>query len=287
LPNNYVSRRSTEAQADSDWLPPRGTLGDLTNAAVVRADLLMSRAEELRRSADSGPAVPSLSSALSGKTLGIIAEVKRASPSRGTINANLTATDQARAYERGGAVAISVLTEPTRFGGSNEDLVAVRDAVKLPVLKKDFHVAVIQLVEARALGASAALVIARAIRPDRLAEMLTAGRDIGLELLVEVRDPAELDLALSLEAELIGVNSRDLETLVVDRSTAGRVIPLIPRSLRAIAESGIETRADVEQAGAVGADAVLVGAALSASSDPEAAVRALVGVSRSVDAREG
>jgi indole-3-glycerol phosphate synthase len=218
--------------------------------------------------------------------VGIIAEVKRASPSRGTINADLSATDQARAYERGGAVAISVLTEPTRFGGSNEDLVAVRDAVKLPVLKKDFHVAVIQLVEARALGASAALVIARAIRPDRLAEMLSAARDMGLELLVEVRDAAELDLALSLEAELIGVNSRDLETLALDHSTAGRVIPLIPRSLRAIAESGIETRADVEHAATMGADAVLVGAALSASSDPEAAVRALVGVSRSVDARQ-
>lgn len=218
--------------------------------------------------------------------MGIIAEVKRASPSRGAINATLDAAGQARAYERGGAVAISVLTEPTRFGGSNEDLASVRAAVGLPVLKKDFHVAVIQLFEARALGASAALVIARAIPPDRLAEMLAAGREIGLEILVEVRNLAELDLALSFDAELIGINNRDLETLAVDPSTSGRVIPLVPRSALAVAESGIETRADVERAAEAGADAVLVGAALSASPDPEAAVRVLVGVPRSADARQ-
>jgi indole-3-glycerol phosphate synthase len=246
----------------------------------------MPRAEALRRGSDTARPVPSLRSALRGAKVGIIAEVKRASPSRGTINAKLSAADQARAYERGGAVAISVLTEPTRFAGSNEDLFGVRSAVRLPVLKKDFHVAVIQLVEARALGASAALVIARAVPPDRLAEMLTAGREIGLEILVEVRNRAELDLALSLEADLIGINNRDLETLAVDPSTSDRVIPLVPRSALAIAESGIETRADVERAAAAGADAVLVGAALSASPDPGKALRVLVGVSRSADARQ-
>jgi indole-3-glycerol phosphate synthase len=246
----------------------------------------MTSAEALRRASDTAPSVPSLRAALTGATVGIIAEVKRASPSRGTINAKLSAVDQARAYERGGAVAISVLTEPTRFGGSNEDLAAVGSTVRVPVLKKDFHVALIQLVEARALGASAALVIARAIPPDRLAEMLAAGREIGLEILVEVRNRAELDLALSLEANLIGINNRDLETLAVDPSTSERIIPLVPRSLLAIAESGIETRADVERAAAAGADAVLVGATLSASRDPEKALRILVGVSRSPDARK-
>jgi indole-3-glycerol phosphate synthase len=261
-------------------------LGELTTAAAVRAASLESRARELRRAADASPSVPSLSSALRGRTVGVIAEMKRASPSRGSINAKLNALDQAKAYERGGAVAISVLTEPTRFGGSNEDLAEVSRAVKLPILKKDFHVAVIQLFEARALGASAALVIARAIAPDRLAEMLAAGRNIGLEILVEVRNAAELGLALSLDAELIGINNRDLETLAVDPSTASRVIPMVPRPLRAIAESGIESRADVERAARSGADAVLVGAALSAAADPEAAVHALVGVPRSSDARE-
>jgi indole-3-glycerol phosphate synthase len=223
---------------------------------------------------------------LRAPTVGIIAEVKRASPSRGPINADLNAADQARAYQRGGAVAISVLTEPTRFGGSNEDLIAVRAAVDLPVVKKDFHVAVIQLIEARALGASAALVIARAVPQDRLVEMVGAARDIGLEILIEVRDSFELDLALSLDAELIGVNNRDLETLAVDSSTADRFIPLVPLRSRAIVESGIATRADVERAAAKGADAVLVGAAVSESPDPEAAVRSLVGVPRSVDARQ-
>ena len=218
--------------------------------------------------------------------MGIIAEVKRASPSRGVINKELNAADQARAYERGGAVAISVLTEPTRFGGHNDDLVAVREAVAIPVLKKDFHVEAVQLFEARALGSSAALVIARAVSPAKLAELIRVGRDIELEILVEVRDEAELELALAFGAGLIGVNNRNLETLAVDRSTIDRVVPLIPRSCRAVAESGFETRADVERAAVGGADAVLIGSVLSESVEAEALVRSLAGVPRLLDARQ-
>ena len=229
---------------------------------------------------------PSLRSALSGPNVGVIAEVKRASPSRGAINRDLNAAEQARAYERGGAVAVSVLTEPSRFGGNNDDLVAVRAAVRIPILKKDFHVDRVQLLEARALGSSAALVIARAVPPSRLAELLLVGRDIDLEILVEVRDESELERALSYGAELIGVNNRNLETLAVDSSTIDRVVPLIPRSCRAVAESGLETRADVDRAAATGADAVLIGSALSSSADPEAAVRSLTSVPRVTDARQ-
>ncbi len=221
-----------------------------------------------------------------GKTVGIIAELKRSSPSRGVIDAGLDASKQVRAYERGGAVAVSILTEPTRFGGSNQDLVSARSATGLPILKKDFHVSVVQLLEARALGASAALVIVRAVPPDRLREMLAAARDIALELLIEVRDEVELDLAVSLGAELIGVNNRNLETLAVDSSTGARVIPLVPTSCAAISESGIEKRSDVERVARSGADAVLIGASLSGSPDPESTVRSLTGVPRTAGARK-
>lgn len=210
----------------------------------------------------------------------LLAEVKRRSPSKGAIAEGLDAVAQARAYAAGGAAGVSILTEPDHFGGSVEDLVAVRGALDVPALKKDFHVAPIQLVEARALGASAALLIARALSPERLREMMRAGRELGLELLVEIRDERELERALAEDATLIGVNNRDLETLAIDPRTSERVIPLIPAGIVAVAESGVRSRADVECFAASGADAVLVGSVLSAAPNPEAATRALSGVPR-------
>lgn len=217
----------------------------------------------------------------------VIAEVKRSSPSKGAINLGMDVERQLRAYEAGGAAAISVLTEPQRFGGSNHDLTLARECVRLPLLKKDFHVDVVQILEARALGASAALVIARAVGPDRLNELMQAGRDAGIEILVEVRDERELELALALDAKLIGVNNRNLETLQIDPDTSTRLLPLIPRSVVAIAESGVRSMADVARAAAAGADAVLVGSELSKSVDPENVVRSLIDVPRIVDARKG
>ena len=286
LPNSYVSRRSPEAQAQSEWVPPSGTLGTLVTAAYVRAASLRERAAELGRAAIAAPPVRSLRSELQSSTVGIIAEIKRASPSRGPINSELGAADQAQAYERGGAFAISVLTEPTRFGGSNDDIDAARSAADIPILKKDFHVEPVQLLEARALGCSAALVIVRAVRSSVLAELVQAGKQIGLELLVEVQDEGELDLALSLGAEIIGVNNRNLESLAVDLSAMDRLLPLVPRSCIAVAESGIEARADIERAGSHGADAVLIGSALSGSANPEATLRALTAVKRVASARQ-
>jgi indole-3-glycerol phosphate synthase len=190
------------------------------------------------------------------------------------------------AYEAGGAAAISILTEPMRFGGSNEDLSRAREAVRIPLLKKDFHIEPVQILEARALGASAALVIARAVSPSRLAELLSSGIDAGIEILVEVRDERELDLALTLGAGLIGVNNRNLETLEIDPDTSLRILPLIPGDIVAIAESGVRSVQDVERLGRAGANAVLVGTEVSASSDPEAAVRSLTGVTRTTGARK-
>lgn len=210
----------------------------------------------------------------------MLAEVKRRSPSKGAIAEGLDAVEQAGAYAAGGAAGVSILTEPAHFGGSIDDLRDVRRSVKLPALKKDFHVAAVQLIEARALGASAALLIARALAPAKLAELIRVGQALDLELLVEVRDEAELERSLAEGATMIGVNNRDLETLVIDPDTSIRLIPLIPSHVVAIAESGVRTRADVERYASVGADAVLVGSSLSASADPVAATRALAGVPR-------
>ena len=231
--------------------------------------------------------VPSFRDALQGRRVGVIAEVKRSSPSRGAINPGLDLARQVRAYEAGGAAAISVLTEPTRFGGSADDLVLARKSVALPLLKKDFHVEVSQILEARVLGASAALVIARAVPPGRLKDLMTAGADVALEILVEVRDERELDLVLSLNASLIGVNNRNLETLEIDAGTSLRILPLIPRGVLAIAESGVKSAADVKRFADAGADAVLVGSELSGARDPEAAARALTDVARTGGARKG
>ena len=233
-----------------------------------------------------GPA-PSFRAALQGERVALIAEVKRSSPSKGAINPGLDLARQVRAYEAGGAAAISVLTEPSRFGGSAADLVLARKSVALPLLKKDFHVEVSQILEAKALGASAALVIARAVPPARLKDLMRAGEDVALEILVEVRDERELDLALSLNARMIGVNNRNLETLEIDAETSLRILPLIPRGVVAIAESGVKSAADVTRVAVAGADAVLVGSELSGASDPEAAVRSLTGVARTGGARKG
>jgi indole-3-glycerol phosphate synthase len=180
----------------------------------------------------------------------------------------------------GGADAISVLTEGPHFGGSLDDLAAVRRAVPVPVLCKDFIVDPLQLYESRAAGASAVLLIARVLDHPRLEELSAGARALGLARLVEVHALDELDRVLALAPEAVGVNARDLVTFVVRPEGAAPVLAAIPDGVLAIAESGIATRADVERVAAWGADAILVGTALAGSADPRAAVRALVGVSR-------
>jgi indole-3-glycerol phosphate synthase len=267
-------------QAFLRWTPPGGTLGTICQQAEARAALLTARSGELERAAHRAARAPSLSAALRAGPVALLAEVKRRSPSKGAIAPGLDAPTQARAYVEGSAAAISVLTEPDHFGGSVDDLMAVRAAVPVPALKKDFHMRPIQLVEAKALGASAALLIMRALSPDRFRDMMDCGRELELELLVEVRDEAELDRALEGGATIIGVNNRNLETLVIDPSTAERIVPRIPRWAVAIAESGIQGREDVKRYAEFGADAVLVGSSISAAIDPVAATRALAGVPR-------
>ena len=248
--------------------------------AEARAALLEQRRNDLECDAEEALPGASLARALRSPSVALLAEVKRRSPSKGAIAETLDALAQARAYADGGAAAVSILTEREHFGGSVDDLREVRGALAIPILKKDFHVAPIQLLEARALGASAALLIARALSPERLETLSAYGRSLGLELLVEVRDEDELRCALDAGATMIGVNNRNLETLEIDATTSERLIPAIPADIVAVAESGVRTRADLERYASCGADAVLVGSALSAAPDPVAATRALCGVPR-------
>jgi indole-3-glycerol phosphate synthase len=268
-------------QGSGIWSPPTGTLGRIVEETEARVDALRRKASGLADAALAArPPRHSLAAALRGKNVAVIAEVKRRSPSKGTINAGLSAVEQARAYASGGAAAISILTEPNHFDGSVEDLAAVAAAVDVPTLKKDFHIDPVQLLEARARGAAAALLIVRTMAPARLAEMLSTARSLELETIVEVRDEHELSLALDLGATIIGINNRDLETLVIDSGTSERLLPMIPPPVIAIAESGLTSRADVERVAAAGADAVLVGSSLSAAVDPAALVRELTSVRR-------
>jgi indole-3-glycerol phosphate synthase len=266
--------------SSASWTFPDGTLGQLTRDAQQRADAVASTLPELRAAAlDARPAAP-FAAALRGERVRVIAEVKRASPSKGPIAAGLDAAAQAAAYVAGGAAAISVLTEPTRFGGSLADLSAVAASVAVPVIRKDFLVHPVQLWEARADGASAALLIVRALAPDQLARLMDTAAEAGLATLVEIRDLAELERAVAVGATVIGVNNRNLETLVIDPTTAPAVIPHIPAACIAVAESGMRTPADVTPAADAGADAILVGSAVSASADPSADVRALASIAR-------
>jgi indole-3-glycerol phosphate synthase len=209
--------------------------------------------------------------------VGVIAEVKRRSPSKGALNAELDAAELAGAYERGGATCLSVLTDVEFFGGSPDDLRAARAATRLPVLRKDFTVSPADVCDARIMGADAVLLIAAALDDDELAELHTLALDVGLDALVEVHDEAELDRALAVGAHMIGVNQRDLVTFEVDSERAARVSRAIPDTAVRVAESGIRGPDDAAALAAVGFDAVLVGELLVTSGDPESAVARLRG----------
>ncbi len=208
----------------------------------------------------------------------VIAEVKRRSPSKGDLADIPDPAALAVEYAAGGAAAISVLTEQRRFGGSLDDLRAVRAAVDVPVLRKDFIVTTYQLVEARAAGADLALLIVAALDDDTLRRLHDEARELGLTVLVEVHDEAETERAVALGAELIGVNARNLKTLEVDDTTFGRLAPLIPGDRVLVAESGISGPTDVKRFVAEGAHAVLVGEALVKDGAPRDAVAAMTGV---------
>ncbi len=259
---------------------PAATLEQILQVTRDRVAALQGHAPDLaRRAAAAPPPRPFLPVPL-GRTVGVVAEIKRRSPSQGSIRNNLDPVSHARAYARGGAVAISVLTDEAHFGGSLADLSQVAAAVSLPVLRKDFIIDETQILEARAAGASAVLLIVRVLPPERLSALAAAAARHQLGTLVEVHSAAELEAALAVGPAAVGVNARDLTTLTVDLRAAEAVVARVPPAIPVVAESGIEDRTDVERLAAAGADFVLVGTSLARRSDPEAAVRALSGVPR-------
>lgn len=215
--------------------------------------------------------------------LGVIAEVKRRSPSKGDLAAGLDPAWLARTYAAGGACCLSVLTDHDFFGGSADDLHDARSAVDVPVLRKDFTIAAVDVYEARLMGADAVLLIVAALSDDELATLHSLALSVGLDALVEVHDSVELSRALDIGAALIGVNQRDLVTFEVDPLRAGQLIEMIPPEVLAVAESGIRGADDAARLAAAGYQAVLVGESLVTAANPSSAVASLrvpIGVRR-------
>jgi len=255
---DILSRKRQEVAARAGRIPARELRARLADLAAPRslADALSPRGGPLR----------------------IIAEVKRASPSAGPIDAGLDAPQQAARYQQAGAAAVSVLTDGAGFGGSLADLEAVRAVVSLPVLRKDFVLERYQLLEARAAGADAALLIVAALPPDRLRSLLADCRELSLSALVEVHDEREVEAALAAGASLVGVNNRDLGTFRVDLAVSERLLPILPAGVKGVAESGIRTAADARRLRAAGAANLLVGEALVRARDSGALLKELAEV---------
>jgi indole-3-glycerol phosphate synthase len=255
------------------------TLASILAETRTRVATLVERGGELAERAGAAPSGrPFLQN--SGTTVGVIAEVKRRSPSQGAIRPDLDPVPYARSCERGGAAAVSVLTEERHFGGSIEDLERVAAAISLPVLRKDFILNEVQILEARIAGASAVLLIARILGREQLDALARFVRDFGMTPLIEVHDVSELDAAFKAAPAVIGVNARDLDTLEMNPRQAEDIMRQIPSALTLVAESGVQTRHDVERLAGAGADFVLVGTSVARQDDPEQAVRALTGVQR-------
>jgi indole-3-glycerol phosphate synthase len=209
-------------------------------------------------------------------TLAVIAEIKRRSPSKGPLAPDLDPATLAAAYERGGAACLSVLTDVDHFGGSAQDLAAARDAVSLPVLRKDFMIDTYQVVEARAWGADCILIIMAAVDDAAARELASAAHDLGMDVLAEVHNEAELTRALALDTRLIGINNRDLKSFVTDLTITEELSPRVPKDRVVIAESGIFTHEDVTRLARAGVGAFLVGESLMRQADVAAATRALL-----------
>ena len=240
-------------------------------AADTRSlDALVAEAREL-------PATRAFRAALAGASqLAVISEIKRRSPSKGDLNAGLDSAAMAATYARGGATCLSVLTDAEHFGGSAADLQAARAACALPVLRKDFTVAAHDVVDARLMGADCVLLIAAALSPGEINEFHALATEIGLDVLVEIHDEPEMQLALDAGATLIGVNQRDLVTFQVDHARAVRMGSVFPDGVVKVAESGVRGRADAESLRGAGYDAVLVGETLVTAPDPAAALQDLI-----------
>jgi indole-3-glycerol phosphate synthase len=255
------------------------TLDEILRTTRRELDSLRLRRASLEVEARRRAGAPSFRAALRGGMVRVIAEVKRRSPSGGSIREDLDPATRAELYAAHGAAAISVLTDGPFFGGSIEDLRSAAQRAGVPVLRKDFILDEVQILEARAAGAAAVLLIVRALGA-RLPELLRYAADLGLDALVEVHTLDELAQALQAGASVIGVNSRDLDTFTIDLQGALKIVSRVPRECIAVAESGMAGKDDVVRAAEAGADAVLIGTALSAAASPGSLLEDLTRVAR-------
>jgi indole-3-glycerol phosphate synthase len=230
---------------------------------------------DLEREAGSQPEGRPFAEALARPGTSLIAEHKRRSPSAGTIREGLSCADVVSAYERGGAAALSVLTEEAHFGGSLADLREARAASALPVLRKDFTIDPYQLYEAKAAGADAVLLVVGAMSQDELAALYREAHALDLDAIVEIHDEEELDAALEVDADVLGINNRNLEDFSVDIQRTFDLLHDVPAGKVVVSESGIQTRDQIDELEQVGVDAVLIGETLMRAPDPEEAVRQL------------
>jgi indole-3-glycerol phosphate synthase len=232
---------------------------------------------ELEAAAKEKPSPLNLAAALRGKSLRLIAEVKRASPSRGVLRANLDAVRLAETYARCGAAAISVLTESHYFGGSGEDLIAIRHKLpQTPLLRKDFILKPYQIYESRAWGADALLLIVAILDDSKLKELLSLSHELGMQCLVEVHNEDELKRALASDVKIIGINNRNLDTMAVDLNVTQKLRPLIPPDRLVVSESGIKGQGEIQRLRELGVNAVLIGEALVTASDVAAKIKELL-----------
>jgi indole-3-glycerol phosphate synthase len=247
--------------------------------AAARSDVERRRAavpaDELRAELGTRTGARPFNEALVRPGLSLIAEFKRRSPSAGEIAATAGVEETLAAYERGGAAAISILTDERHFGGSLDDLRAGRAACGLPILRKDFVVDPYQLLEAAVAGADAVLLIVAALGDGELARLYAEAQALDLDCVVEVHDEEDLERALAIGADVLGINNRDLRDLTVDVATTARLMTDVPAGKTVVAESGYSSRAELDELERIGVDAVLVGEALMRSGDPERAVREL------------
>jgi len=255
-------KESTQPMSDSSVLASiiEGVLEDLQKRVVPSV--------QLREQLDSAPKLRGAYAALNEDGMRLIAEVKRSSPSKGELSAILDPVALASSYQTGGADLISVLTEERRFKGKIADLIAVRTAVDIPVLRKDFIVTEFQVLESRILGSDLMLLIVAALAKSQLIDFYQLATELGMDVLVEVHDLVEAEVALDIGAKIIGVNSRNLKTLEVNDKNFELILPQLPTTVLKVAESGISTRSQVANVGALGANAVLVGETLVKAGNP-------------------
>ena len=230
----------------------------------------------LEKQLDQAPVLRDAYSALSKKGLSLIAEVKRSSPSKGALATISNPVELANSYQAGGAEIISILTEERRFKGSISDLVSVRSAVSIPVLRKDFIVTEFQVYESRIIGSDLLLLIVAGLSKSQLKDYFQLATGLGMQVLVEVHDLSVVELALEIDSKIIGVNCRNLKTLEIDKTAFDLILPRLPENVLKVAESGISTRDEVEKIESLGADAILVGETLVKSGNPVHTIKELL-----------